>query len=382
MIVVCELQFSNWGHEECNCGVLNLLANAFPNERICFYGEKGHIKCLREIGLNARVACSEISIKDSSCAWRKEHEPFYRDAIKSVLKQSNIFKNDFLFFLASPNALLSAFLAIAKNADFKTFFIQHANMDWLLQEGRGRDFGYSSVDLLDSTKDFPNVKFIAYNPYCRKSLGKILNNEVLNKFCFLNHAPSVNKGDPILNGNVIKIGVYGACQRSMLFFDLLRGLHEKYRNEVLGKIEFNVIKAADMHNLDCSFLYPKFCVVKQTLNGFSRAQKERFVNQMDWILLPYDSSEYRVSMSGILADAIGFEKPFLGLNSPILEYYNNKAKPIGVIKNTTEELAAYIANELPMLSKGAYNKYVESQGKMKQIVADENVRLIKKMVAL
>ena len=103
---------------------------------------------------------------------------------------------------------------------------------------------------------------------------------------------------------------------------------------------------------------------------------------MDWILLPYDSSEYRVSMSGILADAIGFEKPFLGLNSPILEYYNNKAKPIGVIKNTTEELAAYIANELPMLSKGAYNKYVESQGKMKQIVADENVRLIKRIVNL
>ena len=382
MIVVCELQFSNWGHEECNCGVLNLLANAFSNERICFFGEEGHIKCLREIGLAARIDCNEITIKDLSCAWHKGYELFYRDAIKSVLKQSNISKDDFLFFLASPNALLSAFLAIAKNADFKTFFIQHANMDWLLQEGKGRDFGYSSVDLLDSTKDFPNVKFIAYNPYCRKSLGKILNNEVLNKFCFLNHAPSVNNGYPILNGNVIKIGVYGACQRSMLFFDLLRVLHEKYRNEVLGKIEFNVIKAADMHNLDCSFLYPKFCIVKQTLNGFSRAQKERFVNQMDWILLPYDSSEYRVSMSGILADAIGFEKPFLGLNSPILEYYNNKAEPIGVIKNTTEELAAYIANELPMLSKDAYNKYVESQRKMKQIVADENVRLIKKMVAL
>lgn len=385
MIVVCELQFSNWAHEEANCGVLNLLAKTFSNEQICFFGEKGHINCLREIGLDGRIVCNEIIIKDTSCAWRKEHELFYREAIKSVLKRSNISKNDFLFFLASPTALLAAFLAVVENACFKTFFIQHANMDWLLQEDFGKSFGYgySILDLINSTKDCQNIKFIAYNPYCKETLRNVLDEKVLDKICFLHHTPSISRGKPGKKVFGIKIGVYGACYQEEQFINLLKVLNRKYQSQVLGKVEIHVIrKILDKNDLDCSFLFPEFCVVKQVIGGFSSTQRESFLNQMDWTLMPYDSSKYRVSMSGILADSIGFEKPFLGLNSPILEFYNNKASPIGVIKDSVEKLAAFIANDLPKLSKDAYNEYVENQKKMKQMVADENVRMIKKIVSL
>ena len=189
----------------------------------------------------------------------------------------------------------------------------------------------------------------------------------MHSFRFL-HLPvrqTIEKKDT--KDDAITIGVYGACVNANFKKMLLR-LNEK---QLLNKVKFLILNRSTLDGLDYRYKYPtKGIEIHQTINGFSRDAKLQYISKMDWILLPYDKEQYRVSMSGILADAIQFQIPILALDSPIIEYYNDEH--IGIVEKDIESLCDII-RELDAIQNGIlYANYLDNLKRLKDRMYEEN----------
>lgn len=94
--------------------------------------------------------------------------------------------------------------------------------------------------------------------------------------------------------------------------------------------------------------------------------------------MPYDQSMYQVSMSGILADAIRYERPIIALNSPIIEWYN-KHGSIGIVAENIDELIQRLETEF---RNTKYIYFIYNIRILKRNMMKENQRLMKDMLCI
>ncbi len=357
IIDVCKA----WVHEECSTGMANLIEEVFPQEKIVLYAEKEHIRAMREVGLAKRIKARAVSYSDKTTL-KVMSLPYYMQLSRILEKVKS---GDFVFCLASEKAIMEAMYRIAgKQKGVKFFMVVHGTMeDILIPNGgirgirweelsRKKGWNKKAIYLDDHifplektiarSVKYPNVKFITYGPCAIQEFSKIFDNKVLQKFIFLNIPLVPDKCTGVRNEtNKVRIGIWGNCLNGK--FDKVISYVNKNSDTASGGIDTNRYEFVILKSKKSSTL-PKLKntkIYESTGQGFTREQMKELIQGMDFALIPYDRDKYRVSCSGILADAISNRIPIMALECAPCRYYHEKYD-IGYVEKTIGELGKRI----------------------------------------
>lgn len=375
MIILTELEFGNWGHYEVNCGMLHLFSTYAKKTRdkVLFVASKYQIECIME-EKPENVSFYEIEILNYGFKSEYEKKEYYRQLFKKIfINQLNLTEKDQLFILTTRSGILAGIVEANRQYNLYLNFILHGDLDAIL---RNAEQEQHYIDLINNAAKKEFTRFFCYSPYAKEQLKSIMNIDFINKLCFIHH-PFINYGKklkhPELSEKII-IGAYGAC------------VNKNY-SKLLHKVHFDDVSFLSFRSviynkrkLDIRYDFPKEGIeLHQSLKGYSKEQCLEFIQRMEWGLLTYSKDMYVVSMSGILADLIRYEKPFIALSSPAIRYYCERWG-IGIVLNTVEEMADYINKELPKVTADEYDSYVRNMKILKKETFMENMVILENIL--
>lgn len=371
MIVLAELRFMDWEHEDCNGGMIRLISQ-IASEEVYFVAHKTHIDAIKKIGMPDNVKCREIEFEKFLLPQRREQEIQRKQLVEKIIRDLKLGKNDKVFFLSSAMTIMNAAIDANMQHNIPFYFIMHADLDGVLSEAclNGDEYNYTSIIERAGQCEFSH--FIVFNPFAKEKLKGFLSDCVLRKMFFL-HLPMY--GEKVYHeiGNKSVIGIYGACVNSKNFIPILKRLQAvKYEDYLIFEIHRRI---PAVNQMDYSYKFPKRGTkVRQFVWGFTGEERHKFFSRLDWILLPYDGGTYQTSMSGILADAIAYEKPILALNSQIIKWYNQK--PIGIVADSVEALCEIMYNDVGLNNSRKYAEYCHNITTVKKETEIENIRIM------
>jgi hypothetical protein len=101
--------------------------------------------------------------------------------------------------------------------------------------------------------------------------------------------------------------------------------------------------------------------VLSTKPGMSRIDRADFirgVSRLHYVVLPHEAMSYMLTTSGVLLDAIAWQKPVIARKIPIFEAMFEKHGDIGYLFSTDSELSAIVEQILQMADKSRYRTQV------------------------
>lgn len=370
MIICVELYYDGHIHEECNSGMIRLIAQHTEDDIYVVAGSE-HIAALKEMGVPQKIHFIPVIVPHFLLGEKKENEEHYFCLLHEIVRQLGVTAGDKIFVMYSSKTITMAVLRIADLYKTSSFFIEHSNLGWLLRE-EPEQGTYTYKNIINKVGKSKSAYILSFSPYANELLKDIISPEANNKLYFINHPVD---GIPLKHEKKVDdcsvIGVYGACVNDN-FFTIIRKMC-KNRNYV-----FLVLRKTSLNGLDTTYMFPDNVELHQKLNIFSFDEQKKYLQRMDWILLPYSQSTYHIRMSGILADAIHFERPIIALNFPIIDWYNRK-RPIGIVEPTIDRLVERLEREK---IGEQYGYYVDNIRQLKRDMEIENRKLICKILDL
>lgn len=373
MIVAVELASNEWEHEESNQGMLKLISEC-SRDKIYFAASHDHIEVIKKLGIPEKVLCHEIEVLKRQCAWDWTYKDIYVRMFAGILENFQLSKSDKVFVLTTTKTLMAAAVEANRTYGVDLFFLEHANLEDALKE-KNENAENTEVNVINQTAELENTHFLAYSPYIKSKMKGILTPKAINKFHFIYCPISDDVVEPNTKKDCLTIGVYGACFNNT-FRELLKMMYDRKGME---RQNFLVLRRCNINNMDYRYLFPsKGIEMHQSLGGFTRKEILNYVKQMDWILLPYPPNLYQVSVSGILVEALGFEKPILALSNSIVNWYNQQ--PIGIVRDSMEELCDVILQQSELCNQEKYRQYQKNMNLIKVKGRQENKAVMKRLL--
>ncbi len=300
MIIVLEPVCSSWIHEDANAGFLQLVRKNCK-DRVVFIAEKEHIYCVRKICHIDDVEFVRIgSTVPKKDADDFKHLLYYFRLLMLVICK---YRPKKLFVLCAYRpCLLAAEMCALFNHNVEVNIVIHS----MIEKYKGNQDAYRCIFCL--SQFFNKLRFITYSPYCTGNYWRIDEKKFI--FMDLNYVDAEKKKVKKKGEEKIVIGIIGACanekaKKIILFIN---------RHQLTKPYEFWVIS-----NNGKMFRY--IDNVKVLDLNFDRKRKQVLLQQLNYILLPYDQEEYALSASGVLWDAILHKIPCFMLGSDYLKYY-------------------------------------------------------------
>lgn len=370
MIYIIEPMFKGWQHTMCNKGILELLSKN-TTENIVLFAEREHGECI--INDNKNVIFNPIELIGLNYNSDAKNITQVTNHVKKIFSNYTICNKDIIISLSSPYLIERVLCDINLEIGARLFFVHHAELDWIINNSSNIDENVlANIKItLENIAKLKEVSFISFSPFVKKRLVGILSEKVLDKFIFLNH-PFDNKSR-IKKENNNSIGIYGACDNK-LFKRMLKYICDNDMEHSFDNIY--LFKRCILNTLELKYSYPTEFLgkIEKSING---NDLDEFIGSKSWILLPYDENMYQVSASGILFDAISYEIPIIGMNSPIINYYYKEYK-IGILCDSIEMLSDTVIKISK--EKRHYNCYIENIKLLKKKITDENNTIIKSIL--
>lgn len=375
MIYCIECQFKGWSHQEVNSGLIKEIVQVCGKEPVCVVAEQSHIDVLKTYEYAKEIKFMNYQMKSIQTSSSGEDECNFKDyiiSLKQLFSDIRLKEGDRVFFMSSNRALIVALELLAiQYEDVKFFFVMHAILEKVITEGMIKESKhvFTLKNILRLLSFNRNVYLISYAPDTKKLLKEFLPVRALRQVIFLHHpVEREQEPDRVQHESTIKIALIGAAVNANGVKVINRALEKTKSN----KIEFMVLDRQYVQN---SFCDERVKVTRKVM-GFDEEEIREAIRTSDWILLPYDSSKYRISASGIFADAIRYEKSILALNSPYIRYYNDKCR-IGFVEDSVEELADRIVEIADGVDTESFHKNVKKLGlKMKRYNEKKLLQLI------
>lgn len=397
-MLLIEMQCKDWEHNRVNAGIIELSGRAFQDEPIKLYAEEKHIASLEEL-IKKQSSTPKININSSFidfADWRFDN---YNCVDKYASLLENIVEGEpeenIIMLLSCNKGIICAVKDIAeKYLDKKFYIILHSALEEVVHEYHPtlvqrfkllvhaiicKDRATLSPKLSEtSMKDCinacvsPNLFFVLYAPEYREYLtGKIVE-KVLGKFIFMHHPLYEPEKFYMPDNEKLIIGIYGQAVNQNAY-DIVKLYNDKYDNR---KVMFLVMAPKDSPILalrNVTRMFEEDYVSNEALEAARR--------ELDYILIPYDENQYKVTASGILCDVLSEEIPVLMLGSPLLKYYES-IRNIGILCENKDELAHIIADLAVERTsqKESASKNRQAEHEIKQIVLEENVRVFREKI--
>ena len=386
-MLLLEMQCKDWEHNRVNAGIIDLCNRTFPNEKIKLYAETEHIANICElIGRSEDCLYSkEIDFEN----WREDcfkNRDKYEELLERIIK---VEKEEKIIILLSCNkGIIEAAANISKRYSNKSFYlVLHAALEEVVNVYHFgiRETAHQILSCVKNTisrkkpehipsmKDCinrcysTNLRFILFAPKYQEYLRKKIHEGILQRFVFLNHPLYDPKETTRYETSGLVIGIYGQAVNQNAY-DIVSCYNKKYDT---GKVRFKVMAKEDNEILK--------------LGNVDRLFEQDFVSNedlakarqgFDYVLIPYNHNQYKVTASGILCDALSEEIPVLMLDSPLLVYYNQYG--IGVLEKSVEELASRIARLSQ--NNADSNRFSEAEHILKKTIIQENGKIFRGMI--
>lgn len=355
MICIIEPQCINWQHEEVNAGMVKLIRECFPKEILIFVSDRGHWECIQNI-LDEEIVCGikyvELVVGEKIKQNRSTAHHFY-NIIRDIF-ELNEYKITKLILLSSHRGNMRTVEWLAREfSNIRFIVVVHAIMEELLKTRTLKDIYLRGVlkKRIEKLAEFENVKFIIYSPLLSEQNGRLLTSKACDKFYFIHH-PYVRKNNIIhKHMGMVRIGIIGACinEKALQIIDRVE--------ENIRDCEYRFVTIRSKYNFKKK---KSVVVISESGENISREKIQKEMETLDYILLPYDKYEYRISASGVLFDSISSEIPTIMLDSPLLMYYNKYN--IGWNFTNIDDLVCFIEN------------IVQSKNREETLSRRENIR--------
>ena len=255
-------------------------------------------------------------------------------------------------------------------------FVEHANWESIIGNEQDESLEFSERNATNLFAEETRVSFITLNPYANESLRGFLDTRILERTIFIHHPVNGNMAHTRHESHT-NILAYGQSVNA----NLSRIIKAAYRKAFIPEANLLILRRSPIDQMELTYRYPEdWCEVRQHHDGFKKKDMRECMMDADWIMIPYDREQYKVSMSGILADAIRFEIPILGLNSPILNFYNDP--PIGITAETPCELGSIIADVKDINDESGYEMFKNNISSLKSRMQSENIRHMKGLLTV
>lgn len=397
-MLLIEMQCKDWEHNRVNAGIIELSSMAFPGETLKLYAEEKHISSIEKLITlqhnQKKMESTPIDFDD----WRLDN---YKCIDKYTILLKNIVEKEpnenRVILLSSNKGIVCAVKNIAVDYPDKRFYIiMHSALEEVIFPPKLTTIqrmklvvhdAVRKVNVAFRTKETnkevalrecinncisENTFFVLYAPEYRRYLKGKINENVLNKFIFLHHPLYENENSVIPNNEKLVIGIYGQAVNQNAF-DVIKTYNDKYDND---KAIFRVMAKADANILELKNVVRMFDEDYVPNEALEEARKH-----LDYILIPYDNNQYKVTASGILCDALSEQIPILMLDSPLLRYYES-IRNIGILCDNKDELAhniACLAENRSMQKKNAEQNRQEEQ-ELRHIILEENIKAFREKI--
>lgn len=312
--------------EKSSCDNLKQLLDAcnFDYSNVTFQEKKISHPKIKWAGLNYLLWLIKVSILN------------YIFYIKSQ-KNTDIFYNNNLYF----GCWLIKHFSFGK--DNRIFDMCHSEMEMINPQKRNT----SVMKLLGMYFDFSfkksilpeKITFLLLSPKMVEHFNSWIKEENKKNIRWIDHCyirPQTSTFSPHTeSSNQIKVGIPGAISKQ-------RGLPQL--KEILSRLTENnvhIYATSFVSGIeDCS----NFTCLNKTGKLLPFAEYNTFINQMDVLILFYDTDSYKLTASGAILEAIWNEKPILALKNSYFNYLFEKFGPLGKIYDNSQKLVEGLSN--------------------------------------
>lgn len=375
MILVCEIRYAHLAHVPFNAGLLATIRAAFPKEEMLFFGAAAHVDELTKVvgqPLANSIEWREILPPTSGTAYLKRfflELSVIRRLLRTVPQGST---SRLVFTSASPSTVLALKVA-------RLFRHEHPPVQMILHSLSGvvgkryrrplRRFQdmKTALTLLGNR----NMQYIVLEQSICNTVVK--NFPLLSgKIEALDHPISLNEGtsQTVDLAEPIRFGFLGSASRTKGFPVFVK---------TANQVKVNYGPRAEFHVIGHSQLdkYPvngtDVLTSKPTGMQMSRADFIWGVSPLHFVVLPHEPAWYTLAASGVLLDAITWQKPVIARKIPIFESMFERYGDIGYLFSDEEDLTVIVEKILQAPDKSRYHAQLLNLGTARKSRAPETL---------
>lgn len=343
-----ELAMSGGFHVEINSGLILIATKIYPDLDFLFYGESKHVNSLKTRNLLKNIEYKPLLFFPNAVL----KTILLRDFVGCIYSSLALFKSkntDVLFF---TNILpLTHWVIFVLNFFFKRdcFICLHGQLEAYMPDNKLRFTKYYFGLQLTIYKNDIKNKYVIFGDIIYNQIKGIFNN---NSKCIVIDHPYMYDDNAVEDGAItfpVKIGQIGVgdlgkgTQYIFELADLLRDyiLQSKLKICLVGKLNEN-LRYLDNGLVDW-FEEPL------ALDDF-----KIHIKQLHFSLFFRDKITGTVVASGSFLDAVKYLKPYLAIQNPYIEFYNNKFPESGKLFEDVKMMALFIADFVDNLNNIEY----------------------------
>ncbi len=360
MIIVCEPIRWNLEHIPCNAGILAAIRVAYPGMPLHFYGEELHVRNLqRELG-------NEMS---SSIVWKIIHIPprhsdvFYRfwqdlTLVREISNRCQGYAEGHIVMMSANASILVGLKLLMKTRHLRNRVqvILHGELASLTWIPRNPCIRLRTVRTALQIGSNHNIQYIVLEEAIRRTLAKEIPSldghvGVLDHPVALAEAPSTI--DRI--SNPVRFGLLGLATQQKGFSTFLKVAAQSAA--MYGKrAEFHAIGTLhdDFRGVDSLEMG---ALTSRPGHAFmSRNEFARRVAQLHFVCLFFEGRYYDFSPSGVLLDAIAWEKPMIASRVGIIEDLADRYGDIGYLYGDETDISGAIEKIMSEMDQVRYDR--------------------------
>lgn len=360
MILVCEMIFDRGAHIPFNAGLLATIRAAFPNDDLAFYGGREHLTQLKmQVG----------QALGKSIHWKEIRTiPPGKGYGERLLQELNVIQHLFRGIdhdITSRLILTSAFPSTVLAMKMVRLFRSKTPKVQMVLHGlsgvsgkRRRHPLYRLQDMNTALNLLGNsgIQYVVLEEaICHRVLSGLP--KLSGKIGFLEHPISPIEGTTEM-GNLsepIRFGFLGTALKSKgypLFVEVARSITARYGT----RAEFHVIGRCPEES-KC-VRGTETLTTQPAASPLTREDFVRGVAPLHFVVLPYQVASYIFSASGVLLDAIAWQKPIIARRMPTFEAMFQKHGDIGYLFGEDSELTGIVQQIVDTADVSRYYRQV------------------------
>lgn len=352
MIIIIEPQCRGFAHEQFNAAFLYGYSLAYPNDKIFFFAEKEHIKCVKSVLTTANLLLIKIEYKEINIPESKSLSKMYvmfsyykliNELFDFVLK-NNSSKMVFLSIYSFNLIPLKYLLKYRYRQNVKIHIAMHGTLEFIKRKNSFDFFEKIKRDIMRMFYiKINNKKHIRKNIYLYEKIFKkallLFSNENITYFVF--REDSLKKIEKYLPDNVkyfksIDLPYINKAinnkkeisENKTIFATVGQGNLSAVQ-ELVSKLNIKKDLNYEVHIIGgndqtkSNFQQIKIIGVSGKI---SRKEIDQEMINVKYLLFFYDEDTYELTTSGAFFDAIAYSKPMIFLKNQCFDYYYNKYK--------------------------------------------------------
>jgi glycosyltransferase involved in cell wall biosynthesis len=367
MILIFEMTWTGTVHAPVNCGVIQFVARAWPEQHVRVHADPTHLAELqRDPALTALPNIAFVPIEVSQRYRGRTHmvsfPRFWREfrTIRTALGKVPR-KAGCLVLLTSTTATGTFAAAYAASLSGRRMGIQiglHGNLSdatgWRPRNPLVRAFDTRSA--LQARFRAP-VRFLVLEPAIRTALQSTLPAAAARTDVVRHpiNAAEISTSDPPVPSPPIRIGFVGLGSEAKgfpTFLDIAARVKARHGDRV-AFVHVGIVQAGKTAGCDVLEDPPAH-------EHLSRAEFARRLAALHYVFLPFRRGYYDFSASGALIDAVTWLKPIITMRVPLSEQFFAESGEIGFICEDEAGMEAAVEGVLTEVNPERYARQIDA----------------------